>query len=67
MMIIIPIATITSRRSGTTIKLNCRCCWRTIRCPCSLVLVVIAILMVVMVVVREMVVMVSGAEEIASC
>lgn len=68
MMIIIPITTITSSCSRTTIKLNCCCCCSTIRRSCSLVLVMITILMMVMVMVGEMVVvMVSGVEEITSC
>lgn len=67
MVIIIPITTIASSCSSTSIKLDCGRCWSTVRGTCSLMLMMITILMVVMVMVSEMVVMVSGAEEITCC
>lgn len=68
MVIIIPIATIASSCSSTSIKLNCCRGCSTVRRTCCLMLMMITILMVVMVMVGEMVVvMVSRAEEITSC
>lgn len=68
MVIIIPITTIATSSPCTSVKLYCRGCCRTIRCTCSLMLMMITILMVVMMVMGKMVMMmVSGAEEITSC